>query len=61
MKIKIWHIKRYVLEEFSIEAKSKEEAIELLYKQGGNPYNVTVLKEIIRKITKTSNLPEGKD
>jgi hypothetical protein len=44
MKNKTWLIKRYVLEEYEVEAVNRKEA---LYKIGmkGDPGRVTILKE----------------
>lgn len=40
-----WSIKRYIIEEFSVEADTKEEALVNIV----DPHSITIVKETIRK------------
>ena len=49
MEKKYYSIKRYIVEEYGVEATSKEEAINVVSDRG-DPARVTVLKETIKVI-----------
>ena len=44
--IKIWCVKRYIVEEYQVEGKTKEEALENVE----NPYKIKILKETIKRL-----------
>jgi hypothetical protein len=46
--MKTWIIKRYIVEEYSVEAESRKEALEKVYKKG-DPYKICVIKETVKK------------
>ena len=52
-KMKYWIVKRYLIEEFAIEAETKEEALRIIAERG-DPYNVRFIKETakVKKTTK---------
>jgi hypothetical protein len=46
--MKVWIVKRYVVECYEVEAPNKEEAIEECLREG-DPYNVDVIKITVKK------------
>lgn len=48
-KLKIWHITRTVQEEYSVEANTEIEAIQIVALRG-NPFSVTIIKETVKQI-----------
>ena len=48
-KLKTWHITRTVKEEYEVDAPTELEAIRLVGLKG-DPFSVTVIKEIVKQI-----------
>lgn len=43
--MKLWLVKRFIVEEFEVEAETRREAFNKLEDSGGSPFAVTVTRE----------------
>lgn len=48
-----WKIKRYIIEEYGVEAKTKREAIEITSEEG-DPHTITIIKITGKKTNEKS-------